>query len=131
MLSVLCQQYIALNLLCAINSVTYRSEEFDLIYCCLRVVLRTLHDFHCNKPLHPETTEQVTFPNRKQQSQSQLLLYPAFKKQNCAVRMCSELFFVLDIPGKPHSREVSPAQLPDYVVFSIIEVSYFHMVIAT
>lgn len=55
---------------CTFNSSTHRSEELDLIHCCLRVVLRTLHHLHCNKPLHPATTEQVTFANRKHRTRS-------------------------------------------------------------
>lgn len=40
-------------------------------------------------------------------------------------------FYILDIPGKPHRRKVSPTQFTDYVIFSIIKVSYFNVMVAT
>lgn len=58
------------KLLCAISWATYRSEEFDLIHCCLRVVFRTLHHLHCNKSLHPATKAQVMFTKRKHRTRS-------------------------------------------------------------
>ncbi len=130
------------NLLCAISWATYRSEEFDLIHCRLRVVLCTLHHLHCNKPLHPATTEQVTFANRKHRTRSYhnsvtvscnwiCFQLQASKNKNSAVRICSKVFLVLDVPGEPHGGEVSPAQFPDYMVFSVVKVSYFHVVVAT
>lgn len=125
------------NRLCAINTATYRSEEFDLIHRCLCIVLRTLYHLHCNKPLHPATTEKVTFANRKHnvlpQLLSQLLLNPTSgsQTQNSAVRIWSKVFIILDVPGEPHGREVTPAQFPDYMVFSIVKISYFYMVVAT
>lgn len=126
---------------CVINSATYRSEEFDLIHCRLRVVLRTLHHLHCDKPLHPATTEQVTFANRKHRTRSYhnsltvscysiCIQLQASKTKNSAVRVCSKYFFVLDVPGEPHGGEVSPAQFPDDMVFSVVKVSYFHVVVA-
>lgn len=87
-------QFVILNLksYSAFNSATYRSEEFNLIHRCLRVVLRTLYHLHCNKSLHPATTEQVTFANRKQQvlqiyRQITFNLRP--QKQNSAIRIWS------------------------------------------
>lgn len=44
---------------------TYRFQEFDLIHRCLCVMFCTLHHLHSNKPLHPVTTEKVTFASRK------------------------------------------------------------------
>lgn len=49
---------------------TYRFEEFDLIHRRLCVMFCALHYLHCNKPLHPVTTEKGTFANRKQQYMS-------------------------------------------------------------
>lgn len=46
-------------------------------------------------------------------------------------KIFSKAFLVLDVPGEPHGWEVSPAQFPDNMVFSIVKVSYFHMVVAT
>lgn len=41
------------------------------------------------------------------------------------------IMFLLDIPGQPHGGEVSPAQFTNNVIFSIVKVSYFHMMVAT
>lgn len=59
MLQFMLSQLTPAVILCAFYTATYRSEEFDLIHRRLRVVLRTLHHLHCNKPLHPATTEKV------------------------------------------------------------------------
>lgn len=40
-------------------------------------------------------------------------------------------FVILYVPGEPHGGEVTPAQFPDYMVFSIVQISYFYMVVAT
>lgn len=37
---------------------------------------------------------------------------------------------LLDVPGEPHSGEVTPAQFPDHMVFPIVKVPDFHMVVA-
>lgn len=38
---------------------------------------------------------------------------------------------ILDVPGEPHGGEVTPAQFPDHVVFPIVEITNFHVVVAT
>lgn len=81
--------------------------------------------------------QNVMFTNRKQSkpSLSQLLLHlesnVKSQKKKHELQICSKVFLILNIPGEPHGGEVSPAELPNYMVFSIIKVSYFHMVVAT
>lgn len=38
---------------------------------------------------------------------------------------------LLDVPGQPHSGEVTPAQLTDHMVSSIKKIPNLHMVIST
>lgn len=40
--------------------VTHRSEQFDLIYSRLCVMLCTLHHFHSHKPLHPTNKQSIS-----------------------------------------------------------------------
>lgn len=36
---------------------------------------------------------------------------------------------LLDVPSQPHGGEVAPSQLPNHMVTSIEEISYFHKVV--
>lgn len=38
---------------------------------------------------------------------------------------------ILYVPGEPHGGEVTPAQFADHMVFPIVEITNFHMVVAT
>lgn len=38
---------------------------------------------------------------------------------------------LLDVPSQPHSGEMPPSQFPDDMVFTIKQVPYFDMVIAS
>lgn len=65
---------------------------------------------------------------------SQLQLNPTKGLKNKTTQWKYEMrkgFVILYVPGEPHGGEVTPAQFPDYMVFSIVQISYFYMVVAT
>ena len=42
----------------------------------------------------------------------------------------SRLMSILDVPAEPDSREVSPAELPHYVITTVVELPDTHRVVA-
>lgn len=51
------------------------------------------------------------------------------KETQNVLRIWSKECIILDVPGQPHSREVTPAQFADDMVFSIVKITHFHMVV--
>lgn len=47
------------------------------------------------------------------------------------LRIWSKECIILDVPGQPHGREVTPAQFANDMVFSVVKISHFHMVVTT